>query len=199
MVRRCMLSSVQTEWHLSGKNHIATSNKFPDINTCAGSRRMLWIALLRICTVNKSCKDLQRLNLSRSHSAQGRRWSTTIKSVQPWTRGKECISLECYPDIYSTHPHPVSSHSPINLRPLFIPSFIPGFTVGGEQFVLCWISHHWLLDKYKVQLSCIEFAFSLTLSALFVFVLRWSQMRNHMHILCQTSVLVWTGTSVHKL
>lgn len=119
-----MLSSVQTEWHLSGKNHTATSNKLPDVNTHTGSHRRLWIVLLRNCTVNKSRVDLQSLNLSlersRSHSAQESRWSRTIKSIQPWTQGKECyrpLSCLTFTAFVLILPrHTISS----NPRPLFI-------------------------------------------------------------------------------
>ncbi len=119
-----MLSSVQTEWHLSGKNHTATSNKLSDVNTHTGSLSMPWIALLRTCTVNKSCIDLQSLNLSlersRSHSAQESRWSRTIKSIQPWTQGKECYRpLSCL--TFTALVLILPRHTgPTNLRPLFI-------------------------------------------------------------------------------
>ncbi len=119
-----MLSSVQTEWHLSGKNHTATSNKLSDVNHHTGSLSMPWIALLRTCTVNKSCIDLQSLNLSlersRSHSAQESRWSRTIKSIQPWTQGKECYRpLSCL--TFTALVLILPRHTgPTNLRPLFI-------------------------------------------------------------------------------
>lgn len=115
--------------------------------------------------------------------------------VHPTVNPRErMLSSSKLSDIYSTRPDPASSHRP-HQPEAFIYTVI--YTrIYCMRRTLCSLLDHWLLNKYKLQLSCI-FIHPVCLFC-FCFVLVWKE-KLHAEIklfLCQKSMLVWTGLKV---